>query len=79
MVRYSFPVGLSHSLFHAGLSRRTPHSSAANSHFQKPKVEWKRIVHAFQIPEPLEARGGVDNPGLVHLFPGHYPRRMMPL
>jgi len=23
--------------------------------FQKPKVEWKRIVHGFQIPEPLEA------------------------
>jgi hypothetical protein len=22
--------------------------------FQKPKVEWKRIVHGFQIPEPLE-------------------------
>lgn len=21
--------------------------------FQKPKVEWKRIVHGFQIPEPL--------------------------
>ena len=23
--------------------------------FQKPKVEWKRIVHGFQTPEPLEA------------------------
>jgi GxxExxY protein len=23
--------------------------------FQKPKVEWKRIVHRFQTPEPLEA------------------------
>src|SRR6266545_7383293 len=23
--------------------------------FQKPKVEWKRIVHGFQIPEPIEA------------------------
>ncbi|MEX2264490.1 MAG: GxxExxY protein [Bryobacteraceae bacterium] len=23
--------------------------------FQKPKVEWKRLVHGFQIPEPLEA------------------------
>jgi GxxExxY protein len=23
--------------------------------FQKPKVEWKRIVHNFEIPEPLEA------------------------
>ena len=23
--------------------------------FQKPNVEWKRIVHGFQIPEPLEA------------------------
>ena len=23
--------------------------------FQKPKVEWKRIVHGFQIPEPTEA------------------------
>ncbi len=22
--------------------------------FQKPKVEWKRIVQGFQIPEPLE-------------------------
>jgi GxxExxY protein len=22
--------------------------------FQKPKVEWKRIVNGFQIPEPLE-------------------------
>jgi len=22
--------------------------------FQKPKVEWKRIVHGFQIPGPLE-------------------------
>jgi GxxExxY protein len=22
--------------------------------FQRPKVEWKRIVHGFQIPEPLE-------------------------
>jgi GxxExxY protein len=21
--------------------------------FQKPKVEWKRIIHGFQIPEPL--------------------------
>ena len=21
--------------------------------FQKPKVEWKRIVHGFQIPEPI--------------------------
>ena len=25
------------------------------TNFQKPKVEWKRIVHGFQIPEPLEA------------------------
>jgi GxxExxY protein len=24
--------------------------------FQKPKVEWKRIVHGFQIPEPVETR-----------------------
>ncbi len=23
--------------------------------FQKPKVEWKRIVLGFQIPEPIEA------------------------
>jgi len=23
--------------------------------FQKPKVEWKRIVHGFQGPEPIEA------------------------
>jgi GxxExxY protein len=23
--------------------------------FQKPKVEWKRIVNGFQIPEPLES------------------------
>lgn len=23
--------------------------------FQKPKVEWKRIVHGFQVPEPIEA------------------------
>ena len=23
--------------------------------FQKPKVEWKRIVHGFQMPEPREA------------------------
>jgi GxxExxY protein len=23
--------------------------------FQKPKVEWWRIVHGFQIPEPLES------------------------
>jgi GxxExxY protein len=23
--------------------------------FQKPKVEWKRIVHGFQLPEPIEA------------------------
>lgn len=23
--------------------------------FQKPKVEWKRIVYGFQIPEPLMA------------------------
>jgi GxxExxY protein len=23
--------------------------------FQKPKVEWKRIVHGFRIPEPLES------------------------
>src|SRR5258708_2888672 len=30
MVRYSFPAGLFHSLFHAGLSRRTPSSSAAS-------------------------------------------------
>ena len=22
--------------------------------FQKPKVEWKRIVYGFQIPEPIE-------------------------
>ena len=22
--------------------------------FQKPKVEWKRIVHRFQVPEPIE-------------------------
>lgn len=24
--------------------------------FQKPKVEWKRIVHGFQIPEPLDTQ-----------------------
>ena len=30
MVRYSFPVGLSHSLLHAGLSRRT---TSLNLHF----------------------------------------------
>ena len=23
--------------------------------FQKPKVEWKRIVHGLQTPEPIEA------------------------
>ena len=23
--------------------------------FQKPKVEWKRIVHGFQNPEPIVA------------------------
>jgi len=23
--------------------------------FQKPRVEWKRIVHGFQIPDPVEA------------------------
>jgi GxxExxY protein len=23
--------------------------------FQKPKVEWKRVVNGFQIPESLEA------------------------
>jgi GxxExxY protein len=23
--------------------------------FQKPKVEWKRIIHGFQTPEPLES------------------------
>jgi GxxExxY protein len=23
--------------------------------FQKPKVEWKRIVHGFQIPESIDA------------------------
>lgn len=23
--------------------------------FQKPKVEWKRIVHGFLIPEPIAA------------------------
>jgi GxxExxY protein len=23
--------------------------------FQKPKVEWKRIIHGFQISEPLES------------------------
>jgi GxxExxY protein len=22
--------------------------------FQKPRVEWKRIVHRFQVPEPIE-------------------------
>jgi GxxExxY protein len=26
--------------------------------FQKPKVEWKRIVYRFPIPEPLEGAGG---------------------
>ena len=35
MVRYSFPVGLFHSLFHAGLSPRTRRSSAA-PHFSAP-------------------------------------------
>jgi GxxExxY protein len=23
--------------------------------FQRPKVEWKRIVHGFQVPMPIEA------------------------
>ena len=23
--------------------------------FQKPKVQWKRVVHGFEIPDPLEA------------------------
>jgi len=23
--------------------------------FQKPKVEWTRIVHGFPIPEPIDA------------------------
>ena len=32
--------------------------------FQRPKVEWKRIVHGFQIPEPYEASAGpVPPPG----------------
>src|SRR6266498_1022262 len=31
VVCYSFPVGLFHSLFHAGLSRRTQCSSVANN------------------------------------------------
>ena len=28
--------------------------------FQKPKVEWKRIVRGFQTPEPLEASAAGD-------------------
>ncbi len=28
--------------------------------FQKSKVEWKRVVHGFQIPEPLEAPTGAE-------------------
>jgi GxxExxY protein len=38
--------------------------------FQRPKVEWKRIVPGFQIPEQLESpsvrRYGVDTTGLVN-------------
>jgi GxxExxY protein len=38
--------------------------------FQRPKVEWKRIVPGFQIPEPLESpavcRHGVDTTWLVN-------------
>jgi GxxExxY protein len=29
--------------------------------FQKPKVEWKRIVHRFQIPDPVKAHCTVGN------------------
>jgi hypothetical protein len=38
--------------------------------FQRPKVEWKRIVPGFQTPEPLESRAvhryGVDTTWLVN-------------
>src|SRR3954454_17956743 len=42
MVRYSFPVGLFHSLFHAGLSRRTRRSSAAQHQF--PIGQWSTML-----------------------------------
>jgi GxxExxY protein len=38
--------------------------------FQRPKVEWRRIVPGFQIPEPMEApavcRYGLDTTGPVN-------------
>jgi GxxExxY protein len=41
--------------------------------FQKPKVEWKRIVQGFGVSEPLETpRYYVVCPSFVHPFPGHY-------
>ena len=45
--------------------------------FQKPKVEWKRIVHGFPISvPPLETPtgGAVETTWFVHPFPGHYSR-----
>src|ERR1700729_2163410 len=61
MVRYSFPVGLSHSLFHAGLSRRTPRSSAAqvslpcqfrSQHFKNRQPYHSKHLIDFAAPNP---------------------------
>jgi len=39
--------------------------------FQKPKVEWKRIIYGFQVPEPIEGPPVLGRAaGLAQLFVG---------
>lgn len=56
MVRYSFLVGLFHSLLHAGLSRRSDNSLVQKLESRSPRSEFTldQIVDEFERePKPL--------------------------
>src|SRR5450755_1755022 len=50
MVRYSFPVGLFHSLFHAGLSRRTRRLSAAQKGSLRNYLVARGVIIGVRLP-----------------------------
>src|ERR1019366_4699599 len=58
MVCYSFPVGLFHSLFHAGLSRRTRCSSVARDFVFQLRRHGDQGVVAAPGGGDLDAEGG---------------------
>jgi hypothetical protein len=65
MVRYSFPEGLFHSLFHAGLSRRTLRLSAFIGVNQWPDSVFQQPANGQLVAAPA-----IENLGELLAFLG---------